>query len=134
MAAVRATSRQVGMEGFGDRLRARARELGFSDAEVARRAGLGQTRYAGYVTDRHEPDFATLKRICAVLGISASDLLGTPVPTTERARELRDRISSAAEALDERSLEIAAVVVDGLVARLGAARGKADDDEGTGKS
>ncbi len=134
MAAVRAASRQVGMEGFGDRLRARARELGLSDAEVARRAGLGQTRYAGYVTDRHEPDFATLRRICTVLGISASDLLGTPVPTTERARELRARISSAAEALDERSLEIAAVVVDGLVARLGSTRGKADDDEGAGES
>lgn len=124
MAAVRAASRQVGMDGFGDRLRARARELGFSDAEVARRAGLGQTRYAGYVTDRHEPDFATLRRICAVLGISASDLLDTPAPATIGARALRARISSAVEALDERSLEIAAVVVDGLVARLGYAHAK----------
>ena len=134
MAAVRVVSRQVGMEGFGDRLRARARELGFSDAEVARRAGLGQTRYAGYVTDRHEPDFATLRRICAVLGISASDLLGTPMSVTSGAQALRARISSAAEALDERSLEIAAVVVDGLVARLGPARGKAADDDAAGGS
>ena len=122
------------MEGFGDRLRARARELGFSDAEVARRAGLGQTRYAGYVTDRHEPDFATLNRICAVLGISASDLLGTPAPATEDVRALRARISSAAEALDERSLEIAVVVMDGLVARLGHVRGKASANKVSGGS
>ena len=32
------------------------------------------------------------------------------------------------------SLEIAGVVVDGLVARLSATRGKADDDEGARES
>ena len=64
------------MEGLGDRLRVRARELGWTDAEVARRVGVGQTRYANYVTDRHEPDLATLTRICAVLRYSPSDLLG----------------------------------------------------------
>ena len=106
------------MEGFGERLRARARELGFSDAEVARRAGLGQTRYAGYVTDRHEPDLATLKRICAVLGATATDLLGPATVATEDAKAWRARISAVAEALDERSLEIAAIVVEGLLARL----------------
>ena len=134
MAAVSAASRQVGMEGFGDRLRARARELGFSDAEVARRAGLGQTRYAGYVTDKHEPDFSTLRRICSVLGVSASDLLGTPTLATSGEQTLRARISSAAEALDERSLEIAAVVVDGLVGRLGPGRYSATVDGAAGGS
>ena len=32
------------MEGLGDRLRTRARELGWSAAEVARRVGLAQPR------------------------------------------------------------------------------------------
>ncbi len=118
MATMGAPSRQVPMQGLGDRLRARARELGLSDAEVARRSGLGQTRYAGYVIDRHEPDLMTLKRICSVLGVSATDLLGGASLVTNDAEALRTKISAALEALDQRSLEVAAIVVDGLVARL----------------
>lgn len=105
------------MDGLGDRLRARARELGWSDAEVARRAGLAQTRYANYVTDRHEPDLATLLRICAVLGASASDLLSPPAPEASEASRLRGRISAAAQALDATSLGVLVIVADGLVAR-----------------
>ncbi len=105
------------MEGLGERLRARARELGWSDAEVARRVGLAQTRYANYVTDRHEPDLATFVRICSVLGASATDLLRRPVAATDDAAALRLKISAAAEALDAESLGVAAIVLDGLVAR-----------------
>lgn len=104
------------MEGLGERLRARARELGWSDAEVARRAGLAQTRYANYVTDRHEPDLSTFVRICSVLGASAADLLGRPAAPSDQVAALRLRISAAAETLDAESLNVAAVVLDGLVA------------------
>ena len=105
------------MEGLGERLRARARELGWSDAEVARRVGLAQTRYANYVTDRHEPDLATFVRICSVLGASAADLLNSSTAASDRAAALRSKISAAAEALDTESLGVAAIVLDGLVAR-----------------
>lgn len=106
------------MQGLGNRLRTRARQLGLSDAEVARRVGLGQTRYAGYVVDRHEPDLSTFKRICAVLGISATELLGDDPSGDDKAVAMRARISAAVQALDERSLEVAAIVLDGLLARL----------------
>jgi len=44
------------MQGFGARLMARARELGLSNAEVARRAGLSERRFGNYATDIREPD------------------------------------------------------------------------------
>ena len=105
------------MEGLGDRLRARARDLGWSDAEVARRVGLKQTRYANYVTDRHEPDLATFMRICSVLGASASDLLGQNIVDADDAARLRRKVEAAMAALDPASLAVLVMVVDGLVAR-----------------
>ena len=106
------------MQGLGDRLRARARELGLSDAEVARRVGLGQTRYAAYVKGRHEPDLGTFVRICAVLGVSPTDLLGGAPVVGDEADALRARTAAALGALDRRSLEVAAIVIDGLAARV----------------
>lgn len=109
------------MQGLGERLRARARELGWSDAEVARRVGLAQTRYANYVTDRHEPDLATLMRICTVLGTSASDLLRPAVDGHDEAARLRGRIAAAAQALDQQALGVLVIVADGLIARAASA-------------
>lgn len=106
------------MEGLGDRLRIRARELGWSDAEVARRVGVGQTTYANYVTDRHEPDLATLTKICVVLRCSPSDLLAWPAAVTSEATRLSIRIGTAVAALDDVSLLVLATVADGLVAIL----------------
>jgi transcriptional regulator with XRE-family HTH domain len=63
------------MDLFAKRLRERARELGLSDAEVARRAGLAERRYGHYVRGTREPDFETLMRICAVLDVTPNDLL-----------------------------------------------------------
>ena len=107
------------MEGFGQRLKARARELGWSDAEVARRAGLGQTRYAGYVLDQHEPDYATLLRICATLGVSVGGVLGEFDGGPGGDQALRDRVVGAMGALDPEALKALAIVTDGLVARSG---------------
>ena len=108
---------KIGMEGLGGRLRARARELGWSDAEVARRVGLGQTRYAGYVLDQHEPDLATLLRICATLGVSVGGLLGEIEGGPIGEASLRDRITAGMGALDPEALKALAIVTDGLVAR-----------------
>ena len=114
------------MDGLGQRLKDRARALGWSDAEVARRLGLAQTRYANYVTDRHEPDLATLLRICRVLGMEPGELLGAgdAVPQGTAAQDasarLRRRIAAASQAMDEATLRLAAEVMDALAARPGA--------------
>jgi transcriptional regulator with XRE-family HTH domain len=105
------------MEGMGGRMRARARELGWSDAEVARRLGLAQGRYANYVTDRHEPDLATLVRICAVLGTSADTLLGMVPLAADAGTRLEAKISASIRALDPQSVDAVSVVLDALVAR-----------------
>lgn len=112
------------MKGMGERLRARAREMGWSDSEVARRVGVAQTRYSTYVTDRHEPDLATLVRICAILETSPAYLLGVTETAEGSSVALRARISALAEALDGASLEVAAAVLDGLVARTAGTGGK----------
>lgn len=105
------------MDGMGERMRARARDLGWSDAEVARRVGLAQTRYANYVTDRHEPDLATLVRICAVLGASADSLLGIEAPAKASIEKLRRSIAASSRALDVESLAVASTVLDALLAK-----------------
>ncbi|ASG23229.1 helix-turn-helix domain-containing protein [Nitrospirillum viridazoti] len=73
------------MKGFGERLRARSKALGLTDAEVAERLGLSQPRYARYVSDSREPDFVTLLRICGALDISPNELLmgGEPTRVTD---------------------------------------------------
>ena len=105
------------MQGLGDRMRARARELGWSDAEVARRVGLSQGRYANYITDRYEPDIATLLRICSALGMSTESLLGTASETNGEMAEMQHRIASAVTTLNPESLKVASILIDALVAR-----------------
>ena len=51
-------------------------QLGLSNAEVARRLGMSERRYAHYVTGDREPDLATLVRISEVLLASPNALLG----------------------------------------------------------
>jgi len=92
-------------------MRARARELGIADAEVARRAGLTQQRYANYVADRHEPDLETFARLCSVLQLSADRLLGEPMfapppPQLEQALARLDAGSMAALALVAEALAL----------------------------
>src|SRR5256885_10530471 len=98
------------METFAQRIRERARELGLSDAEVARRAGLSERRYGYYSTGEREPNLATLVRICEVLAATPNDLLlpeGKPPAQSGRDRLLA-RISSATDNLSLSELELAA--------------------------
>lgn len=79
------------MKGIGQILRRRARELGLSDAEVARRVGIQPRRYNNYVNDEREPPFATLVEICQNLGLEPNELFGFPssaASTGGRARDL----------------------------------------------
>ncbi|MBB2974012.1 transcriptional regulator with XRE-family HTH domain [Mesorhizobium sp. RMAD-H1] len=101
---------------FASNLRRRAEELGIPNAEVARRVGLSERRYANYVSGKREPDLATLVRIAEVLGTSPNSLL------TDQARKeaqsikalLQDRLRIAASLMDERSLEITVIQAEAI--------------------
>lgn len=126
------------MQGIGDRLRQRARGLGLTDTEVARRLGMSQARYANYVADKREPDYRTLLDICRILSISPDHLLGFAPPTGPGMAEpaadfagaptnlLRQRIRAASEALEEPTLRIAAALIDTLVRLQAGDPGEAD--------
>ena len=108
------------MQGMGARLRARARELGLSDTEVARRLHLSQPRYANYVNDTNEPDLATLVRICRALGITPDEALAFADPPGRAADDvLKARIEAAAGCMDPGRLHIAAALMDTLASLPG---------------
>lgn len=106
------------MELFAANLRKRAEELGISNAEVARRAGLSERRYGNYVSGRREPDLATLVRIAAVLVATPNDLLSDQADRIQQSQELRvrDRIAAATAALHHDDLERVAIMLEALAA------------------
>ena len=119
------------MQAFAQRIRERARELGLSDAEVARRAGLSERRYGYYATGEREPNLATLVRICEVLAATPDDSLlaeGKPPAQSQRVRVLA-RISVATDHLSVAELELTACQIECLTAhrpgRRRRVRGKA---------
>ena len=99
-------------------MRSRALELGLSDAEVARRAGLTATRYGHYVSDYREPDLATLVRICRVLGLRPDRLLGYEQADEagDGVAERRRRLVAFAEMMDADTLDLAIPVMQALAA------------------
>ena len=64
------------MKGFGKKLRDRGKQLGLSQAEVAKRIGISQRRYSHYVNDLREPNLELLKKICRILELDPSIALG----------------------------------------------------------
>ena len=104
------------MELFASNLRKRAEELGISHAEVARRAGLSETRYGNYVSGRREPDLATLVRIASVLVTTPSELLTENNSTSTPDDLLRQRAIAALAALSADDLERVAIMVEALAA------------------
>lgn len=89
---------------IGAKLKQRARALGLSDAEVARRLDLSASRYGHYVKDVRQPDFATFLRICRILETTPNSLLGfdSDAPAVTGNSEeavLKREIFSAVEAL-----------------------------------
>jgi transcriptional regulator with XRE-family HTH domain len=109
------------MQVFAQRIRERARELGLSDAEVARRAGLSERRYSYYATGEREPNLATLVAICGVLAATPNDLLlpeAKPPALSDRDR-LIARISAATNDLTLDDLDLAACQLECLSAHRG---------------
>ncbi|TBC69038.1 helix-turn-helix domain-containing protein [Rhizobium ruizarguesonis] len=106
------------METFSSNLKKRAEELGISNAEVARRVGLSERRYGNYISGTREPDLATLVKISSALMISLDELLSDNLEKSAKntKRNLQERISSAAEALNEDDLARVAIMLDALAA------------------
>lgn len=101
---------------LAERLRERGRELGLADAEIARRCGLSQARYQHYVVGRRAPDYATLIRICRVLGVTPNQLLGfdaLPEMDGERGR-LIERADITIRSMDDARLRTAVRLLDAI--------------------
>lgn len=104
------------MESFAANLKKRAYELGLSNAEVARRAGLTERRYGNYITGRREPDLATLVRIANVLESTPNALLDFDKQATPDTLDvlLKAKIASAANALKDVDLEVMAIAIEAV--------------------
>jgi transcriptional regulator with XRE-family HTH domain len=106
------------MKVFGERLKQQAQNLGISNAEAARRAGLAERRFNNYCNDEREPDLATLAKIARALETSPDVLLGFgETPDTGKRANLIARLNSAARMLPENELELVAVQLDALAAQ-----------------
>jgi transcriptional regulator with XRE-family HTH domain len=112
------------MQVLGQKLRSRAKELGFSNAEVARRAGLSERRYGFYVTGDREPDLSTLLRICKVLATTPNVLLGVPEDGKEGSNRaaLSERLRLVSRALSENDLQSLVIQAEALVLHRGRSR------------
>lgn len=90
-----------------ERLRERARQLGISNAEAARRAGLDERRYAHYASGRRQPNLQTLLTISNSLGTTPNWLLGVVSNDEKDAAkaELVERFKNAARAMTAEQLE-----------------------------
>ena len=93
-------------QSFGDRLKARARQLGLSDAEVARRAGIGIRTYGHYTTDSRFPKRDVLIAIARALEATPNDLLGVATVDREDRTEVDDdrRGSDTSQSTDENAI------------------------------
>ena len=95
------------MRDIGERLQARARELGMSDTEVARRLGLAQGRYSNYVNGSREPDLATFARICRELSLTPNELLGFDTGEDGASSGMRARLEKLLTTFEDEELELA---------------------------
>jgi transcriptional regulator with XRE-family HTH domain len=106
------------METLARRLQERARQLGISYAEAARRVGLDERRFAHYVSGRREPDMATLVRISSALGTSPNWLLGvsTAVADDPELALFIERFTNAANGMTKQELELCTIQAEAIVA------------------
>jgi transcriptional regulator with XRE-family HTH domain len=105
------------MDILAKRLRERAKQLGISNAEAARRAGLDERRFAHYTSGRSEPDLSTLKTIAKALGTTPNWLLGVSARTDGPAKvvALLDRLVTAASGMTHEQLELAVIQAEAIV-------------------
>lgn len=105
------------MDIFAERLRERAEQLGISNAEAGRRAGLDERRYAHYANGRREPDLATLVKIAEALRTSPDWLLGVSSggDADEQRTSLIDRLHNSASILPDDRVRLLCVLAEAMV-------------------
>jgi transcriptional regulator with XRE-family HTH domain len=104
------------MDVLAKNLRARAQELGISNAEAARRSGISERRYGNYTTGFRDPDLQTLVQIAKALHCTPNDLLGVTedLDDASEAARLRREVVAAITVLDQRHLETLLIEVRAL--------------------
>lgn len=105
------------MEIFANNLRLRAQELGLANAEVARRVGLSERRYAHYVSGRNEPDLGMLLKIADVLQSTPNELLTERgAPKKDMRAILVEKLIAAGTVMNDDDLQVAIVQAEAVVA------------------
>lgn len=106
------------MDIFAKRLRERAKQLGISNAEAARRIGLEERRYAHYASGRREPDLTTFTNIADILGTTPNWLLGVEdqLETQSNKTTLIERFMNTARAMSPEELEFSVIQAEAIVA------------------
>ena len=104
------------MEPFVREVRRRAAALGITQAEIARRSGVSIRAFSHYLSERSEPNLATLVRIAEVLRCTPNDLLGMnqAAGLEGESAEIRGRIAASCQRLDVRSLWLALMLVEAV--------------------
>ena len=120
----------LSMEIWGERLRQRARELGLTDVDVARKLGLAQGRYSAYVNGAREPDLKLFVRICGALGTTPDVILGVSPSTSPEDAGVSEVLASLRQ-LDSDSLVLALALIRTVAAHQDQLAAKGD---GSGRS
>jgi len=104
------------MEPFVREVRRRSAALGITQAEVARRSGVSIRAFSHYLSERSEPNLATLVRIAEVLACTPNDLLGIgeTASSNDESEQLRHRIAARCRQLDGPALRLALVLVEAV--------------------
>lgn len=103
------------MDVFAQNIKTRAKELDLANAEVARRLGLSERRYAHYVSGRNEPDLAMIIKIAKVLDTTPHALLGWETNKQSPREVLESKMLSIARAMSNEDLETTIAQADALV-------------------
>ena len=103
------------MDIFAKNIRNRAKELDLPNAEVARRLGLSERRYAHYVSGRNEPDLVMVLKIATVLDSTPHALLGWEASAQTPREVMESKMMSIAKVLSSEDLEATIAQAEALV-------------------
>ena len=125
------------MQPFATEVRRRAAALRITQAEIARRSGVSIRAFSHYLSERSEPNLATLVRIADALDCTPNDLLGISrtVDLSGESEALRQRIATRCRQLDGATLRLTLLMIGALDTwqtqmALAAAAGKASHADG----
>lgn len=103
---------------FPDRLKAARERQGWSQAELAERAGFQPSAISRFETDAAKPSFENLRRLAAALKVSTDYLLGLADDPAGAAPAPTDPLYRKFEELTEEQREFAAKFID-QIAEMG---------------